>query len=60
MKGGSTDEIKADTEALEKAFYPLAEKLYAEANPQGGAAGATQNEQGDVYGTDFEDKTDKN
>ena len=60
VKGGSTDEIKADTEALEKAFYPLAEKLYAEANPQGGAAGATQNEQGDVYGTDFEDKTDKN
>ena len=60
VKGGSTDEIKADTEALEKAFYPLAEKLYAEANPQGGASGATQNEQGDVYGTDFEDKTDKN
>ena len=60
LKGGSTDDIKADTEALEKAFYPLAEKLYAEANPQGGAAGATQNEQGDVYGTDFEDKTDKN
>ena len=60
LKGGSTDDVKADTEALEKAFYPLAEKLYAEANPQGGAAGATQNEQGDVYGTDFEDKTDKN
>ena len=60
LKNGSTDEIKADTEALEKAFYPLAEKLYAEANPQGGPAGTTENEQGDVYGTDFEDKTDKN
>ena len=60
LKGGSTDEIKADTEALEKAFYPLAEKLYAQANPQGGAeGGATQNDQGDVYGADFEDKTDK-
>ncbi len=61
LKNGSTDEIKADTEALEKAFYPLAEKLYAQANPQGGnPGGATENEQGDVYGADFEDKTDKN
>ena len=60
LKGGSTDEIKADTEALEKAFYPLTEKLYAQANPQGGAeGGAAQNDRGDVYGADFEDKTDK-
>ena len=61
LKGGSTDEIKADTEALEKAFYPLAEKLYAQANPQGGAAGgATEDGQGNVYGADFEDKTGNN
>ena len=61
VKGGNVDEIKADTEALEKAFYPLAEKLYAQANPQGGAAGgATEGGDGNVYGADFEDKTDKN
>ena len=61
LKGGSTDEIKADTEALEKAFYPLAEKLYAQANPQGGnPGGTTEDGQGNVYGADFEDKTDKN
>ena len=61
LKNGSTDEIKADTEALEKAFYPLAEKLYAQANPQGGnPGGTTEDGQGNVYGADFEDKTDKN
>ena len=37
VAGGNTDDIKADTEALEKAFYKLSEKLYAQANPQGGA-----------------------
>ncbi len=30
ISGGNTDEIKADTEALEKAFYALSEKLYAQ------------------------------
>ena len=54
IKGGNTDAIKADSEALEKAFYPIAEKLYAQsqqAQPdQNGGAGA------DSY-TDFEDKT---
>ncbi|MCQ2430541.1 MAG: molecular chaperone DnaK [Clostridia bacterium] len=37
MNSGDTEAIKADTEALEKAFYPLAEKLYGQ---QGGAQGA--------------------
>ncbi len=61
VKGGNVDEIKADTEALEKAFYPLAEKLYAQAKPQGSAAGgATEGGDGNVYGADLEDKTDKN
>ena len=61
VKGGDVEQIKADTEALEKAFYPLAEKLYAQANPQGAAAGGTTDDgQGNVYGADFEDKTDKN
>ncbi len=61
IAGGDTEAIKADTDALQKAFYPIAEKLYAEqaANGAGnpddaGDAGAGN---GDVYGTDFEDKT---
>ncbi len=35
VAGGNTEDIKADTEALEKAFYKLSEKLYQQANPQG-------------------------
>ena len=62
IKGGNTEAIKADTEALQKAFYPIAEKLYqAQAgqqggNPNGGAgysAGGDQN----YYDAGFEDKT---
>ena len=57
ISGGDTEAIKADTEALQKSFYPIAEKIYAEqaANGQAGPQGATDN--GDVYGADFEDKT---
>ena len=63
VKGGDTEAIKADTEALEKAFYPIAEKLYKEQQAAGGAAGAEGgadqggNEGGDYYNADFEDKT---
>ena len=65
VKGNDTEAIKADTEALEKAFYPLAEKLYQSAQGAQGAPGAegfdpgagTQN--GDTfYNADFEDKSD--
>ena len=35
LKGTDVEAIKADTEAVQKAFYPIAEKLYAQANPQG-------------------------
>ena len=62
-KTSDTDAIKADTEALEKAFYPIAEKLYAQ-NAQNGAQGFDPNAQGadasgngDFYNADFEDKT---
>ena len=56
-KGNDIDAIKADTEALEKAFYPIAEKLYQAA---GAAGGNADGEGGDgVYDADFEDKTDK-
>ena len=59
---GDTEAIKADTEALEKAFYPLAEKLYKAAGAnaaddgngdQGGDAGA-----GGFYNADFKDTSD--
>ncbi len=68
VKGGDTDAIKADTEALEKAFYALSEKLYAQ--QQGGAQGAgfdagaqggdSQSSDGTYYNADYEDKTDGN
>jgi len=59
IKGGDTEAIKADTDALQKAFYPIAEKLYqADAAAQGQAGGQTGSD-GAYYGTesDFEDKT---
>ena len=52
-KGESVDAMKADMEALEKAFYPIAEKLYAQSQPNAGDAGA----QGGADYADFEDKT---
>ena len=59
MKGDNVDAIKADTEALEKAFYPIAEKLYQESQagqgPQNGAP--EQGPDGTYYSNDFEDKS---
>lgn len=60
VKGSDTEAIKADTEALEKAFYALSEQLYK----QSGAQGADQNagedgKEGGAYNADFEDKTGK-
>ena len=60
IEGGDTEAIKADTDALQKAFYPIAEKMYADAQAaQGGAEGAADNgaNGGDYYSNDFEDKT---
>ena len=61
---GDTVAIKADTEALEKAFSAIAEKLYSQAQAQGGAqgfdpnAGAQGGDNGNTYyNADFEDKT---
>ena len=61
IKTGNTEAIKADTEALQKAFYPVAEKVYKQAGPQPGGEGANgaQGADGTYYNTDFEDKTDK-
>ena len=69
LKGSDVDAIKADSEALEKAFYPLAEKLYAASGAQGAGAGdagaandgaGAAGGDGTIYGTDFEDKTGEN
>ena len=60
VKGGDTEAIKADTEALEKAFYALSEKLYKQsgAADMGGQPGADgQSGDGTYYNADFEDKT---
>ncbi len=67
ISGGNTEDIKADTDALEKAFYKLSEKLYAQANPQGDPnmgggydpnMGGSDNG-GTYYDASYEDNTNK-
>lgn len=66
VKSGSTEQIKADTEELQKAFYAISEKLYqqqggAQADPNmGGNPGAdngANGSDGTYYNADYEDKT---
>ena len=62
LKGEDLDAIKADTEALEKAFYPIAEKMYqAQAGAQGAGpdmGGAQGGADGNTYySADFEDNS---
>ncbi len=66
IKGDNMDAIKADTEALEKAFYPIAEKMYAQQQGQQGGAGFNPNQGGNdggngntYYSSDFEDKSNQ-
>ena len=68
ISGGNTEDIKADTEALEKAFYKLSEKLYAQANPQGDPnmggsydpnMGGNGGNGGTYYDASYEDNTNK-
>ena len=42
-KGNDIQAIKNATEELQKAFYAVSEKLYQQANPQGGAQGCDPN-----------------
>ena len=60
---GDVEAIKADTEALEKAFYALSEKLYKQSAAQGapdmGNMGGDQSGDSTYYNADYEDKTDK-
>ena len=68
VAGGNTEDIKADTEALEKSFYKLSEKLYAQANPQGDpnmgggydqGMGGNGGNGGTYYDASYEDNTNK-
>ena len=62
VKGDDTDAIKADTDALQQAFYKLSEKLYAQQGAQQGNAGADTGagsgaQDDGTINADFEDKT---
>ena len=65
ISGGNIDDIKAKSEALEKAFYALSEKLYAASGAANagaqGDAGANNANGGDgtYYNADYEDKTNE-
>ena len=62
VKGNDTEAIKADTEALQQAFYAISEKLYQQANPQGdaGAGAGAQGANDGYYDAEYEDKTTNN
>ena len=62
ISGGNLDDIKAKSEALEKAFYALSEKLYAASGANAGAQGdpnanGANGGDGTYYNADYEDKT---
>ncbi|MBP3314099.1 MAG: Hsp70 family protein, partial [Oscillospiraceae bacterium] len=59
LKGTDVEAIKADTEAVQKSFYPIAEKLYAQAQAaqQGQPAGAADD---GVVDADYEVVDDEN
>ena len=68
LKDGTTEQIKNDSEALEKAFGKLSEKLYSQAGANGaggagpdmgGAAGGQSDGNGTYYNADYEDKSGK-
>ena len=60
VESGDVEAIKADTDALQKAFYPIAEKVYKEQAAQGGAPegdpnGGAQGGDGTYYDANYED-----
>ena len=61
VKSGDTEAIKADTEALEKSFYKISEKLYAQQQAQGGQdfGGGAQGGDGQFYDANYEDNSNK-
>jgi len=59
IKGNDTEAIKADTEAVEKSFYKISEKLYQQAGAQGADpnAGAGTDGDGTYYNANYEDNS---
>ena len=59
LKGGDVEAIKADTEAVEKSFYAISEKLYQQQAGAQGDAGADPNMGGDgtYYNANYEDNS---
>ncbi|MCH5182715.1 MAG: molecular chaperone DnaK [Oscillospiraceae bacterium] len=63
LKSGSADQIKADTESLEKAMYTLSSKLYQQSGgdpnmgDMGGNGGNDPGNDDTVYDADFTDKS---
>ena len=59
IKGNDTEAIKADTEAVEKSFYKISEKLYQQAGAQSADpnAGAGADSDGTYYNANYEDKS---
>ena len=59
LKGGDVEAIKADTEAVEKSFYKISEKLYQQAGAQGADPNAQTGTDGDgtYYNANYEDNS---
>ena len=59
IKGNDTEAIKADTEAVEKSFYKISEKLYQQAGAQGADPNAQGGTDGDgtYYNANYEDNS---
>ena len=53
-KGTDLEAIKTASDELQKAFYPVAEKLYAQANPQGQPGAGAQSGNDGVVDADYE------
>ena len=64
LKGGDIEAIKADTEAVEKSFYKISEKLYQQqASAQGGdpnASAGADGQDGTYYNASYEDNSNNN
>ena len=53
-KGTDVEAIKAGIEKVQQAFYKVSEKLYQQANPQGGAQGGYTQPDDGVVDADYE------
>ena len=64
VNSGNTEAIKADTEALEKSFYKISEKLYVQQAQSGqgfdpNGQGGAQDGDGQFYDANYEDNSNK-